>query len=124
MKELIFYISYKTCSSASGTFNSRYFQYNNSVRLLTLTVMIHILQVNAIVLKDNSKPLIKPSQLQVVLFVICSFLVIKFMYYFFPKSLLNMAVDKYENHIISKYAKVLAVTYILLNILVFALILF
>jgi hypothetical protein len=118
MREIILFIAYKACSGKSLVWENNPFQYNNAVRLITVVFIFHIIQIVFLIAKANIFPLKTIDGLQ-YLFIIGGSMALFYLFgIIFSKKVLAAAVRRYKETGINKYAKRIAYSYLIINIVI------
>ena len=114
MKTTIFYISYKTCESLTKYKNS--FQLTNSKTFIATNVTFHIFQLTFLVLYFQDKK-VKTFNDNHILFFLGMYLIsIGLITFIFDKKTLAKSISKFKNTQLTKYARLIGLTYFILNL--------
>ena len=118
MKEIVLFIAYKACSGRNFVWGNNPFQYKNATHLIAVVFFIHIIQVLSLSTDYLIFPIKPISGLYYfVLFGVCMLLLF-LSEAVFSKRVLAKSISRYKESSINKYAKLIAYSYLSLNILI------
>ena len=124
MRELIIYIAYKGCLGYESFSNSRSWVFIRAKNLLASIIAFHFIQI-VILLADKRHFPIKKLEIEVlagfVVVFIASIILCNLM---FTNKILSRAMAIYEYHWINKYARLIAIPYLLFVIFLTAILLY
>ena len=113
MKTKIFYVAYKTCESLTKYQNP--LRLTNAKILISTNISFHIIEVIFFTYLFTSKQITKIDITSILVFIAINLLTIAFVTIFFTKKVLVKSINKYSNTLLAKYARLIGLTYMLLN---------
>lgn len=115
LREVILNIAYKACEGKENLLNSNSFQYNRSVGLISVGIVLHFAQLCIIVFHTQIFPIGQVSGSFFLIATISWIALLLVLYFLFPKRLLNLGNQQTVESVV-RYPKLLAFGYLFVNL--------
>lgn len=121
-REKILMIAYQACSGKGLIWEQNPFRYRNAIRLITVVVLLHLLQIISLLKKNIFLSIRHTTSEQYLIFigicVLCIFSIEKV----FSKKILAKSIRLYKEAPIANHSKLIAFGYLVLNFIILSVI--
>ena len=116
IREIFLFIAYKACNGKNFAWGNNPFQYKNAIRLITVLFFLHIVQILLLFDRNTLFPINQISGIQYLLILGCGLLFFYLFEMLFSKKILAKGISQYKQSVLTKYAKLIAYGYLIINI--------